>query len=83
MDKEAQAKETMLKDEKEQKQMTIDVKQNVVYLDNVPSFVIMEDGKKEPMTPNGWNLYRNNTGDIDAWLETRGKRKASPSGQIF
>lgn len=64
--------------------MTIDIKQkNMVYLDNVAAFVIMEGGKKEPLTPNGWNLYRNNARDVDNWLETRGQRKASPSGQLF
>jgi hypothetical protein len=74
----------MSKDKKERrKQMTIDVKKNVVYLDNVASFVIMEGGKKEPVTPNGWNMYRNNARDVDEWLITRGQRKASPSGQIF
>jgi hypothetical protein len=63
--------------------MTIDVKKNIVYLDNVASFVIMEGGKKEPVTANGWNMYRNNARDVDEWLITRGQRKASPSGQIF
>jgi hypothetical protein len=63
--------------------MTIDIKKNVVYLDDVPAFMIMENGQKEIVTPNGWNMYRNNTRDIDEWLITRGQRKASPSGQIF
>ena len=64
--------------------MTIDVKKNVVYLDNVASFLLTEGGqKKEPITPNGWNMYRNNARDVDEWLITRGQRKASPSGQIF
>ena len=63
--------------------MTIDIKSNVVYLDNVEAFMIMEGERKEPLTPNGWNMYRNNVIAVDDWLLTRGKRKASPSGQIF
>ena len=67
--------------------MTIDIKQDrsgtVVYLDNVASFLLEENGNKEPLTPNGWNMYRNNVRDVDEWLITRGQRKASPSGQIF
>ena len=67
--------------------MTIDLKQDrsgtVVYLDDVPAFLIEANGKKEPISPNGWSMYRNNTRDIDEWLITRGQRKASPSGQIF
>jgi len=63
--------------------MTIDIKSNVVYLDNVPAFMILGNGKKEPVTPNGWNFYRNHTIEVDNWLETRGQRKASPSGQLF
>ena len=82
MDKEGEEYGKQISNEKEN-QMTIDVKQNIVYLDNVPAFILMEGGKKEPVTPNGWNMYRNNVMAIDDWLITRGQRKASPSGQIF
>jgi len=49
-----------------------------VYIDNVPAFVIAENGNKDPMTDVGWNTYRGNQVLIDDWLEFqfRAKRKS-------
>jgi hypothetical protein len=53
------------------------IEKNILYIDNVPAFVIMENGQKDPVTPTGWNTYRGNQQMIDDWLEyqVRSKRK--------
>ena len=61
--------------------MIIDLRENVVYLDKVPAFMI-EGEKKEPLTPAGWNAYRNNVIEVDYWLEKRKQPRKSPSGQL-
>ena len=53
----------------------------LVYLDNVPAFV-MNGEDKEPITPNGWSMYRNNARDVDYWLERQKHPNTSPSGQL-
>ena len=66
--------------EEKDKEMTADqlrLEDKVVYIDNVPAFVIAENGNKDPMTPTGWNTYRGNQVLVDDWLEfqLRSKRK--------
>ena len=62
--------------------MTIRLQENIVYLDNVPSFVLDNQGNKEPVNPMGWSMYRNNVRDVDYWLERRKHPSKSPSGQL-
>ena len=47
----------------------------VLFIDNVPAFLIMENGNKDPMTPTGWNTYRGNQVLIDDWLEYQLRNK--------
>lgn len=47
----------------------------VLLIDNVPAFVIMENGNKDPMTDTGWNTYRGNQVLIDDWLEFQFRAK--------
>jgi hypothetical protein len=62
--------------------MRKELKGKVVYLENVAAFLICEGGKKDPVTPTGWQYYRDHSVEVDDWLENSGRRaRPSPSGQ--
>lgn len=62
--------------------MKKELKGKVVYLNNVPSFLV-EGNKKEPVNPVGWQYYRDHMEEVDDWLVNSGRRaRPSPSGQI-
>ena len=67
--------------QEKKKDMKKELKKNVVYLENVAAFLICESGKKDPMSPVGWQYYRDHTVEVDNWIENLG-RKSSPSGQL-
>ena len=73
MDKEVKKEE----EEKNMKAEQLRLENSIVYIDNVPSFLITENGQKDPITPMAWNTYRGNQQMIDDWLEyqVRSKRK--------
>lgn len=63
--------------------MKKELKGKTVYLENVAAFLICESGKKDPVTPLGWQYYRDHTLEVDDWLMNSGRRMMpSPSGQL-
>ena len=63
--------------------MKKELKGKVVYLENVAAFLMCESGKKDPVTPRGWQYYRDHMVEVDDWLMNGGRRmKSSPSGQL-
>ena len=66
--------------------MTIEVKKDksgpLIYLNKIPAFIVLPNGQKEAVTPSGWQLYRGNEVQINEWLESMGRTKNSPSGQL-
>ena len=62
--------------------MKKELKGKIVYLENVAAF-LLEGERKEPVTPTGWQYYRDHMIEVDDWLMNNGRRmRPSPSGQI-
>jgi len=48
--------------------MKLEINSRILWIDNVPSFFLCSDGKKDPITPTGWLYYWNNKEIVNVWL---------------